>query len=135
MAKYLYPDSPVYVFARNPEERDFALQLGAIWVGDTVKKPPRLLHAIIDTTPAWLPVVEAMGRLMPGGRLVINAIRKETSDRSMLLQLDYVQHLWREKEIKSVANVTRFDVREFLKLAAEKWAHSIFLVKVQPSFI
>ena len=119
MARHLYPDSQIYVFARNPEEREFALQLGAVWAGDTAEKPPQLLHAIIDTTPAWLPVVEAMSRLMPGGRLVINAIRKETGDQSILLQLDYARHLWREKEIKSVANVTRFDVREFLKLAAE----------------
>ena len=119
MAKHLFPDSPVYVFARNPEEREFALQLGAVWAGDTKEKSPQSLHAIIDTTPAWLPVVEAMDRLVPGGRLVINAIRKETSDQSILLQLNYAQHLWREKEIKSVANVTRFDVQEFLKLAVQ----------------
>jgi propanol-preferring alcohol dehydrogenase len=77
------------------------------------------LDAIIDTTPAWLPVVAAMENLKPGGRLVVNAIRKEEADKSALTSLDYARHLWMEKEIKSVANVTRRDVREFLDLAAE----------------
>ncbi len=49
---------------------------------------------------------------------MINAIRKEDVDRDRLLQLDYPAHLWLEKEIKSVANVTRADVRDFLELAA-----------------
>jgi len=51
--------------------------------------------------------------------LVINAIRKEESDKERLMKLDYSSQLWMEKEIKSVANVTRVDVREFLRLAAE----------------
>jgi propanol-preferring alcohol dehydrogenase len=57
--------------------------------------------------------------LAPGGRLVINAIRKEAGDQDQLLGLDYPRHLWLEKEIKSVANVARRDVTEFLDLAAE----------------
>jgi propanol-preferring alcohol dehydrogenase len=57
--------------------------------------------------------------LEPGGRLVINAIRKEEGDKEYLLRLDYPIHLWLEKEIKSVANVARNDVIEFLELAAE----------------
>jgi propanol-preferring alcohol dehydrogenase len=57
--------------------------------------------------------------LTPGGRLVINAIRKEEADKDALLRLDYPLHLWLEKEIKSVANVTRRDVGECLALAAE----------------
>jgi alcohol dehydrogenase, propanol-preferring len=63
-------------------------------------------------------VLEALNDLEPGGRLVVNAIRKEESDKSTLLGLDYPSHLWMEKEIRSVANVTRRDVREFLDLAA-----------------
>ena len=55
----------------------------------------------------------------PGGRLVINAIRKEDADKEALLRLDYPVHLWMEKEIKSVANVSRRDVSEFLTLAAD----------------
>jgi propanol-preferring alcohol dehydrogenase len=106
------------VFARSAEERAFALELGAVWAGETVDRAPRKLDSIIDTTPAWQPVVEALANLEPGGRLVINAIRKE-GDKQSLLQLDYPQHLWQEKEIKSVANITRTDVQEFLSLAAE----------------
>ena len=63
--------------------------------------------------------MEALKRLKPGGRLVINAIRKEEVDKEALLKLDYTSQLWMEKEVKSVANVTRADVREFLALAAE----------------
>lgn len=119
MAQHRYPRSPVYVFARNPEERAFALELGAAWAGDTEDTAPQLLAAVIDTTPAWKPVVEALRNLAPGGRLVINAIRKEEGDKEKLLRLDYPRHLWMEKEIKSVANVTRRDVQEFLALAAQ----------------
>jgi propanol-preferring alcohol dehydrogenase len=77
------------------------------------------LGAIIDTTPAWTPIVKALENLERGGRLVINAIRKVDLDKDALLGLDYPKHLWLEKQIKSVANVTRADVREFLRLAAE----------------
>jgi propanol-preferring alcohol dehydrogenase len=118
MARHRYPGSDVYVFARSAEERGFALELGAAWAGDTREYPPNKLDCIIDTTPAWQPIVEALANLEPGGRLVINAIRKE-GDKQSLLELDYPQHLWQEKEIKSVANITRADVSEFLSLAAE----------------
>lgn len=119
MTKYLYPKSDVYVFARNPNERKFALDLGAVWAGDTEETAPEPLNAIIDTTPAWKPDVEALRNLAPGGRLVINAIRKENSDINFLTKIDYSTHLWMEKEIKSVANVTRKDVQMMLKIAAE----------------
>jgi propanol-preferring alcohol dehydrogenase len=74
--------------------------------------------AMIDTTPVWKPMVEAMAHLAPGGRLVINAIRKEDVDKDYLLKLDYPTHLWLEREIKSVANVTRADISELLDLAS-----------------
>jgi alcohol dehydrogenase, propanol-preferring len=119
MARHRYPHSKVYVWARSPEERKFAMELGAAWAGDTEEEPPEKLAAIIDTTPAWKPVVEALKHLSPAGRLVINAIRKEQVDKEGLLTLDYPKHLWLEKEIKSVANVARRDIREFLKMAAE----------------
>ncbi|CAA9891935.1 putative alcohol dehydrogenase AdhA [Candidatus Methylobacter favarea] len=118
MAKYQYPHTEVYVFARSAEERAFARELGAVWAGDTTERSPHKLDSIIDTTPAWRPVIEALANLEPGGRLVINAIRKE-GDKSSLLDLDYPAHLWLEKEIKSVANITRRDVNDFLKLAAD----------------
>jgi propanol-preferring alcohol dehydrogenase len=119
MAKHKYPDSKVFVFARSKKEQEFARELGAVWAGDTTDLSPQKLDAIIDTTPVWKPVVEAMNNLEKGGRLVINAIRKESIDKEYLVQLDYPQHLWWEKEIKSVANVARSDVKEFLELAAE----------------
>jgi len=119
MVRHRYPDSEIYVFARSERERKFALELGAVWSGDTAERAPEKLDAIIDTTPVWKPIVEALSNLAPGGRLVVNAIRKETSDQEQLLRLDYARHLWEEKEIKSVANVARRDVSEFLDLAAE----------------
>lgn len=118
MVQHRFPDSPVFVFARGRKQQEFAKQLGAAWVGKSDDIPPEQLDAIIDTTPAWKPVVDAMGVLAPGGRLVINAIRKENNDLEQLQRLDYAHHLWLEKEIKSVANVCRADVREFLDLAA-----------------
>lgn len=119
IAQHLYPDSRFYVFARSGKERSFADSLGADWTGDTTDRPGTGLDAIIDTTPAWLPVLSAMEALAPGGRLVINAIRKEAGDRDLLTALDYDRHLWREKTLSTVANVTRHDVRECLSLASE----------------
>ena len=119
LIKFLKPEREVFVFARSPEERKFALKLGASWAGDTSEKPPVLLNSIIDTTPVWKPVIYALEYLKPGGRLIINAIRKEDKDHDLLVKIDYSKHLWMEKEIKSVANVTSHDVKEFIRLAAE----------------
>ena len=117
LAQHLYPDTQVFVFARSETEQRFARELGAVWAGPTEAKPPQDLHAIIDTTPAWLPIVRALEHLLPGGRLVINAIRKEAGDLDALLQLRYPEHLWMEKGIQSVANVTRSDIAAFLSHA------------------
>ncbi|MEJ2648914.1 MAG: hypothetical protein P8016_10960, partial [Sedimentisphaerales bacterium] len=73
----------------------------------------------IDFTPVWKPIVEALKVMEKGGRVVVNAIRKEDKDKDALLELDYPTHLWLEKEIKSTANITRQDAEEFLPLAAE----------------
>ena len=118
-AKYKYPRSTIFVFSRNTQEREFARSLGAAWAGAIDEIPPDGLDAIIDTTPVWGPISEGLKHLKPGGRMVVNAIRKEEIDKEVLLKLDYPSQLWMEKEIKSVANVTRADVREFLELAAE----------------
>ncbi len=117
--RHRFPRAKPFVFARSERERAFARELGAAGAGATEEAPPEKLQAVIDTTPAWKPVVEALKHLAPGGRLVINAIRKEESDKAELLRLDYPTQLWQEKEIKSVANVARSDIREFLELAAE----------------
>ena len=107
MARHRLPHSAIHVFARDPEQREFARSLGAAWTGDTGDRAPEPLAAILDTTPAWKPVVEAMSNLRPGGRLVINAIRKQGEDQNELMRLRYHEHLWMEREIKTVANVTR----------------------------
>lgn len=118
LARYLYPAGQVFVFARSEAERAFALELGADWSGDTGDVPPEPPHAVIDTTPAWKPVLAALSQLRPGGRLVINAIRKEASDRHLMAEISYEEHLWMEKEIKSVANITHEDIEAFLPIAA-----------------
>jgi len=121
VVKHKFPHSRVFVFTRpgQTEHQEMAQRLGADWAGATGDDPPAKLHAAIDFTPTWGPIVEAMRVLTPGGRLVVNAIRKEHKDKDALLRLDYAAHLWREKEIKSTANVTHQDAREFLPLAAE----------------
>ena len=126
MATHQFPNARIFVFARSARERKFAIEIGADWAGDTENAAPERLDCIIDTTPAWKPVVEALKNLKRGGRLVINAIRKEDFDKNVLLELDYAGHLWMEKEIKSVANVSRRDVQEFLNLAAE--------IPIEPEF-
>ncbi len=118
MVRHRFPAVGVFVFARSEAERLFARELGAAWAGDTEETPPEKLDAIIDTTPAWRPVLAALEKLKSGGRLVINAIRKEDGDRQRLLELDYSRHLWLEKQLFTVANVTRQDIRECLDLAA-----------------
>lgn len=118
LARHRYPRSPIYVTARQAREREFALELGASWAGGSDERMPSRPSAIIDTTPAWGPMVHALEQLAPGGRLVVNAIRKSRADQGELMQLDYASHLWLEREVKSVANVTRADVREMLEIAA-----------------
>ena len=115
VAKYKYPNCRVFVFTRGKDHRDLALKLGADWVGATEDTPPEKLDRAIDFTPVGVPVREALRNLEKGGRVVINAIRKRTP----VPELDYAEHLWHEKELKSVANVTRRNAEEFLPLAAE----------------
>jgi propanol-preferring alcohol dehydrogenase len=116
-AKYRYPDGKVFVFTRphQKEHQNLARKLGADWIGATGDTPPEKLDCAIDFTPVGEPVRDALRNLQKGGRVVINAIRKTTP----VPELDYTEHLWYEKEVKSVANVTRKDAQEFLPLAAE----------------
>jgi len=117
VAKCKYPHGKVFVFTRphQKEHQDLARKLGADWIGATGDTPPEKLDCAIDFTPVGEPVREALKNLQKGGRVVINAIRKATP----VPELDYTEHLWHEKEVKSVANVTRRDAQEFLPLAAE----------------
>ncbi len=108
----LYPGSEVYVFSRSAEHRDLAKRLGADWVGAPSEEPPKKLNRAIDFTPVGETVARALELLDRGGKLVVNVIRKQTP-----VQLDYATHLWLEREVKSVANVTRKDVEELLGIA------------------
>jgi len=105
----------VYVFTRSEEHRNLARELGAVWTGGAEDDPPQKLKCAIDFTPVGETVLNALRVLDKGGRLVMAVIRK----RNPIPPVDYAQLLWDEKEIKSVANVTRQDVRDFLPLAAE----------------
>jgi len=113
--KHKCPNSPVFVFTKTAEHAKLAQSLGAAWTGRSGDKPPEKLNKAMDFTPVGECVRDALAALAPGGRLVINAIRKETP----VPALHYAEYLWLEREIKSVANVTRRDAREFLPLAAE----------------
>jgi len=113
--KYKFPNSAVFVFTKTAEHARLAESLGAVWTGRSGDQPPAKLNKIMDFTPVGECVRDALGVLDKGGRLVINAIRKETA----VPKLDYAKYLWLEREIKSVANVTRRDAEEFLPLAAQ----------------
>lgn len=112
--KYKFPNSPVFVFTKTAEHAKLAESLGAAWTGRSGDQPPAKLNKAMDFTPVGECVRDALAVLDRGGRLVINAIRKETP----VPKLDYAEYLWLEREIKSVANVTRADAEEFLPLAA-----------------
>ena len=105
----------VFVFTRSEAHRDLAKRLGALWAGGPSDHPPRKLHGAIDFTPVGETVPKALEVLEKGGRLILAVIRK----RDLIPPLDYSQHLWDEKEMKSVANLTRKDAEDFLSLAAE----------------
>lgn len=105
----------VFVLTRSEEHRNLAKKLGASWTGGPEDPPPKKLHCAIDFTPVGETVPHALKALEKGGRLVLAVIRK----RNPIPPLDYTQLLWDEKEIKSVANITRRDAQEFLSLASE----------------
>ena len=113
MATYL--GCEVFVFTRSEEHRNLARKLGASWAGNPEDEAPKKLQCAIDFTPVGETVPIALGALEKGGRLVMAVIRK----RNPIPSMDYAQLLWDEKEIKSVANITRKDAQEFLSLAAE----------------
>lgn len=114
VVRRLYPNTEIYVFSRSPQHRELAEKLGADWVGHPQENPPTKLDRAIDFTPVGETVTRALELLNRGGRLVVNVIRKQTP-----VNLIYENHLWEEKEVKSVANVTRRDVEELLKIIAK----------------
>ena len=105
----------IFVFTRSEEHRWLAKKLGASWAGGPEDQPPKKLNCAIDFTPVGETIPNALKVLEKGGRLIMAVIRK----RNPIPPLDYAQLLWDEKEIKSVANITRKDAQEFLSLAAK----------------
>lgn len=103
----------VAVATRGANHRKFAEQLGADWVGKETDRPPQLLDRAITFAPSGDVVIAALGALRKGGVVVINAIHLDR-----MPQFDYDSLLWGEREIRSVANMTRTDARDFLELAA-----------------
>ena len=104
----------VYVVTRGESHRKTAESLGATWVGVEDKKPPVELDRAITFAPAGKVVVDALSSLRKGGVVAINAIHLDT-----MPAFDYDKLLWGERQIRSVANMTRDDARDFLKIAQE----------------
>jgi propanol-preferring alcohol dehydrogenase len=104
----------VYVSSRGESHRKHAESLGAKWVGTEVEKPPVALDRAITFAPSGDVVVAALASLRKGGVVAINAIHLDR-----VPEFDYDSLLWGERQIRSVANMTRADARYFLAIAAD----------------
>jgi propanol-preferring alcohol dehydrogenase len=104
----------VYVFSRSEEHRELAKKLGAIWTGTLNENPPHKLDSIVNFTPAGSTVLDGMRLLDKGGTQALAGIYM-----SPIPELDYVEYLYHERTLRSVANATRQDGNELLKIAAE----------------
>jgi propanol-preferring alcohol dehydrogenase len=103
----------VYVSTRGESHQRLAKSLGATWVGSEKEKPPVELDRAITFAPSGDVVIFALSSLRKGGVVAINAIHLDR-----MPPFDYDKLLWGERQIRSVANMTRTDARDFLKLAA-----------------
>jgi propanol-preferring alcohol dehydrogenase len=104
----------VYVSTRGKSHRDLAVSLGALWVGSETERPPVELDRAVTFAPSGDVVIAALASLRKGGVVAINAIHLDR-----IPQFDYDRLLWGERQLRSVANMTRADARDFLVLAAE----------------
>ena len=104
----------VYVSTRGKSHRDLAASLGAVWVGSETEKPPVELDRAVTFAPSGDVVIAALASLRKGGVVAINAIHLDH-----IPQFDYDSLLWGERQLRSVANMTRADARDFLALAAQ----------------
>jgi propanol-preferring alcohol dehydrogenase len=102
----------IYVATRGERHRALARSLGADWIGDATAKPPKELDRAVTFAPSGDVVVAALGALRKGGIVAINAIHLER-----MPQFDYDRLLWGERQLRSVANMTREDAVDFLALA------------------
>jgi propanol-preferring alcohol dehydrogenase len=104
----------VYVFSRSEEHRELARKLGATWTGTSNEDPPVKLNSIVNFTPAGPTVLDGMRLLDKGGTQALAGIYM-----SPIPEMDYVKYLYHERTLRSVANATRKDGNELLKIAAE----------------
>ncbi len=104
----------VYVSTRGDSHRQLAATLGAAWVGGEKDVPPVQLDRAITFAPSGDVVVTALSSLRKGGIVAINAIHLDR-----IPEFDYDRLLWGERQVRSVANMTRSDARDFLAIAAE----------------
>jgi propanol-preferring alcohol dehydrogenase len=104
----------VYVSTRGASHRQLAQSLGAAWVGAETEKPPVPLDRAVTFAPSGDVVIAALACLRKGGIVAINAIHLDR-----IPEFDYDRLLWGERQLRSVANMTRSDARDFLKLAGE----------------
>jgi propanol-preferring alcohol dehydrogenase len=104
----------VYVSTRGKSHRDLAASLGATWVGTETEKPPVARDRAVTFAPSGDVVIAALGSLRKGGVVAINAIHLDR-----IPEFDYDSLLWGERQVRSVANMTRADARDFLALAAD----------------
>jgi propanol-preferring alcohol dehydrogenase len=105
---------PIYVSTRGASHRKLATSLGAAWVGDETEKPPTALDRAVTFAPSGDVVVTALASLRKGGVVAINAIHLDR-----IPEFNYDRLLWGERQIRSVANMTRQDAKDFLRLASE----------------
>jgi propanol-preferring alcohol dehydrogenase len=103
----------VFVATRSEREQDRARRLGAVWAGGYDEKPPEPLDAAITFAPVGSVVVDALRAVDRGGVVAVNAIHLDR-----VPEFPY-ELLWRERSLRSVANVTRRDVTEFLEIVAQ----------------
>jgi propanol-preferring alcohol dehydrogenase len=104
----------VYVSTRGESHRRLAADLGATWVGSERQLPPVSLDRAVTFAPSGDVVISALTSLRKGGVVAINAIHLDR-----MPEFDYDRLLWGERQIRSVANMTRADARDFLQLADE----------------
>jgi propanol-preferring alcohol dehydrogenase len=103
----------VYVSTRGDSHRQLARSLGATWVGTEADKPPVELDRAITFAPSGDVVIAALASLRKGGVVAINAIHLDR-----IPEFNYDRLLWGERQLRSVANMTRSDARDFLQIAA-----------------
>jgi propanol-preferring alcohol dehydrogenase len=104
----------VFVFSRSEDHRALAEKLGAVWTGTSKDEPPAKLDSVVNFTPAGPTVLDGMRMLDKGGTQALAGIYM-----SPIPEMDYMEYLYQERTLRSVANATRQDGEDLLRIAAE----------------